>query len=131
MEKTEQIKKDLRRIRKLSHAIESATAAKERLESRRKILIAADQSENTQLEISKIERVISSLNVERLIAESTALEVKYITAISTLPPLDQVIILDAYVNGLTYWQIGRKIGYSESGLKKHINKIVESLTKIL
>ena len=131
MEKTEQIKKDLRRIRKLSHAIASATTAKERLESHKKILIDSEQNENTRLEISKLERVISSLNLDRLISESTELEVKYITAISSLPPLDQVIILDAYVNGLTYWQIGRKIGYSESGLKKHINKTVENLAKIL
>lgn len=131
MEKTEQIKKDLRRIRKLSHAIEASTSARERLENRRRFLLGTEQTESTKAEISKIERVISSFNLEEHISEATKLEQKYIMAVSKLPPLDQVIILDAYINGLTYWQIGRKIGYSESGVKKRINKVVESLIDII
>lgn len=131
MKKTEQIKKELRRIRKLSHVIEASTKARERLENRRKLLEKAEQSEKSKLEIEKIERVISSLNVEHLIAESTELEERYIKAISTFPPLDQVIIIDSYINGLTYWQIGRKIGYSESGVKRRIKKVVERLADII
>ena len=130
MEKTEQIKKDLRRMRKLSHAIEASTAAREHLENRLKVLAHAEQSEKTKLEVEKIERVISSLNVEALISESTKLEVKYISAISSFPPIDQVILIDSCINGLTYWQIGKKIGYSESGVKKRINKIIENLRNI-
>ena len=124
MEKIEQIKSDLRQIRRLSHSIDSKISAKERLERQKAFL-------KDPTEIDKIERVISSLCIEEHIAEASALEQKYISAIGALSPTEQIIIIDSYFNGLTYWQIGRRIGYSESGIKKRINKIIENLANII
>ena len=124
MEKIEQIKSDLRQIRRLSHSIDSKISAKERLERQKALL-------KDPTEIDKIERVLSSLRIDEHIAKSTALEQKYISAIGALSPTEQIIIIDSYFNGLTYWQIGRRIGYSESGIKKRINKIIEYLANII
>lgn len=122
MEKREQIKSDLRQIRHLSHSIDTKISAKERLE-RQKVLL------KDAAETDKIERVISSLHIDEHIAKATTLEEKYISAIQKLSPTEQIIIVDSYINGLTYWQIGEKIGYSESGIKKRVNKIIEKIAE--
>lgn len=122
MEKIEQIKNDLRQIRRLSHSIDSKISAKERLERQKALL-------KDPTETDKIERVISSLCIDEHITKATALEQKYISAIGALSPTEQIIIIDSYFNGLTYWQIGRKIGYSESGVQKCINKAIEKIAK--
>lgn len=131
MEKTEQIKKDLRRLRKLAHSIEVATTVKERHTRRKELLMQGEQNEETQEEISRIDRVLSSLRVEEHIKQATALEERYMEAIGRLDPLDKTIILDGYINGKAYWKIGRDIGYTEDGIKKRVGKIIEKIVNYL
>lgn len=130
-EKIERIKKDLRRLSKLSHSIEVSLTMKERHEKRRELLLQGDQTEETLAEISKIDRVLSSLRIKEYIKEATALEERYMGAISRLEPLDKTIILDGYVNGKAYWKIGRDIGYTEDGIKKRVKKSIEKLATLL
>ena len=131
MEKTEQIKKDLRRLRKLSHSIEVSLTIKERHGRRRELLMQGEQTDEVREEIAKIDRVLSSLRIEDHIKQATALEEKYMYAIGRLEPLDKTIILDGYINGKAYWKIGRDIGYTESGVKKRVNRVIEDLAKII
>lgn len=131
MEKTEQIKKDLRRLRKLSHSIEVSLAIKERHERRRELLMQGEQTDEVREEIAKIDRVLSSLRIEDHIKQATALEERYMDAIGHLEPLDKTIILDGYINGKAYWKIGRDIGYTEAGIQKRMNKIIDTLSKVI
>ena len=59
------------------------------------------------------------------------LESLYMEAISKLEPLDRTIILDGYINGKAYWKIGRDIGYTEVGIQKRVNKIIEILANLI
>lgn len=131
VEKIEKIKKDLRRLSKLSHSIEVSLTIKERHEKRRELLLQEEQTEETIGEISKIDRVLSSLHIQEYIKEATALEERYMGAISRLEPLDKTIILDGYINGKAYWKIGRDIGYTEDGVKKRVKKSIEKLANLL
>lgn len=126
-EKIEKVKEDLRRLNKLSHSIEVSLTVKERHEKRRELLLKEEQSAETVAEISKIDLVLSSLHIQEYIKEASALEERYMGAISSLEPLDKTIVLDGYVNGKAYWKIGRDIGYSVSGIKKRIQKITEKI----
>ncbi len=118
------MKKDLRRLRSLTHSIEVSMQVKERHEKRLLWLKTLSPTKETLSDIEKIERILSTLNVERYISEATALENKYMEAINALDPLDKTIILDGYINGKPYWKIGRDIGYAEVSIKKRVGKII-------
>jgi hypothetical protein len=100
---------------------------KERLE----VLQKQQQTEEVKQNIADIEAVLATLDTAKYIQRATELESRYIEAINRLDPLDKTIILDGYVNGKAYWKIGRDIGYTEVGIQKRVNKIIEILAKIL
>ncbi len=127
----EQIKKDLRRLSKLSRNIEVMLIMRERHEKRKELLLRGTPDENTKNEIEKIDRILASLHISEQIKEASALEERYMVAINRLEPLDKIIILDGYINGKAYWKIGRDIGYTEDGIKKRIKKSIEQLAKML
>lgn len=127
----DQIKKDLRKLRKLAHSIEVASTVKERHVKRKEILMQSEQTEDVLSEIARIDRVLATLRIEEHIKQATALEERYMEAISRLDPLDKTIILDGYINGKAYWKIGRDIGYTEDGIKKRVAKIIEKIAEIL
>jgi DNA-directed RNA polymerase specialized sigma subunit len=108
---------------------------RERHERRLAILEAMEVSEEDRKahveEIERLRAVIETLGLERTIKRVTELESKYMTAIGKLEQLDQTIIIDAYINGKPYWKIGRDVGYSEVGIQKRVNKIIEILAKYL
>jgi len=131
MEK-ERIKRDLRRLRKITHGIEVSMRVKEMHEKRLVYLRALSPSTaDAEEEAEKICKNLSVLRIEDSIKEATALESLYMDAISKLDPLDRTIILDGYINGKPYWKIGRDIGYTERGVQKRIGAIIEKLAKML
>ena len=131
MEK-ERIKRDLRRLRKITHGIEVSMRVKETHEKRLAYLNALSPSTNeAKAEAEKIRQNLSALRIEDSIKEATALETLYMGAISRLDPLDRTIILDGYINGKAYWKIGRDIGYTERGVQNRIGAIIERLSKML
>ena len=71
------------------------------------------------------------MSIEEYIKEATDIEAKYMSAINQLDPLDKAIVLDNLVNGIPYWKIGLKLGYTEDGIKKRINKAIRKLSSIM
>ena len=131
----DRIKKDLRQLRRLQHSVDVAMQVRERHERRLAILEAMEVSEKDRkahvAEIEQLRAVIETLGLERTIKRVTELESKYMTAIGKLEQLDQTIIIAAYINGKPYWKIGRDVGYSEDGIKKKGQKIIEIIAKHL
>lgn len=131
METTEKIKRDLRLLRKITHSIEVSLTVEKRHKERLEVLQKQQQTEEVKQNIADIEAVLATLDTAKYIQRATELESRYIEAINKLDPLDKTIILDGYVNGKAYWKIGRDIGYTEVGVQKRVNKIIEILAKIL
>ena len=126
-EKIAKIKKDLRRLRKITHSVEVALQVKERHERRLSYLEREKPSKENIEEAQKIRKNLAYLRIDDIIKEATTLESLYMETISKLEPLDRTIILDGYINGKAYWKIGRDIGYTEVGIQKRVNKIIEIL----
>lgn len=129
-EKILKIKKDLRRLRKITHSVEVTLRVKEQYERRLAYLEERHPKENRQ-EANNIRKNLSTLKIDESIREATALESLYMDVISKLEPLDRTIILDAYINGKAYWKIGRDIGYTEVGIQKRVKKIIETLSSMV
>ena len=130
-EKIAKIKKDLRRLRKITHSVEVALQVKERHERRLSYLEREKPTKENIEEAQKIRTNLSSLRIDDIIKEATALESLYMEAISKLEPLDSTIILDGYINGKAYWKIGRDIGYTEIGIQKRVSRIIEILATLV
>lgn len=130
-EKIAKIKKDLRRLRKITHSVEVALQVKERHERRLSYLEREKPSKENIEEAQKIRKNLASLRIDDIIKEATTLESLYTEAISKLEPPDRTIILDGYINGKAYWKIGRDIGYTEVGIQKRVNKIIEILANLI
>ena len=130
-EKIAKIKKDLRRLRKITHSVEVSLQVKERHERRLSYLEREKPSKENIEEAQKIRKNLASLRIDDIIKEATTLESLYMEAISKLEPLDRTIILDSYINGKAYWKIGRDIGYTEVGIQKRVNKIIEILANLI
>lgn len=130
-DKTLTIKKDLRQLRKITHSIEVSLQVKERHEKRLEVLRQQKRTKEIEEDIHRIEKVLSTLNIPKFIQRAAVLEERYIEAINKLDPLDKTIILDGYINGTAYWKIGRNIGYSETGVKYRVKKIIEQIAELL
>ena len=122
------VKQDLRRLRKLSHAIAAELKAKESHERRLLYLRSIDDpGEDVLIDIMRTEDAIKALRVDEHIRAAAELEGRYMDAISSLEPLDRAIIIDGYINGKAYWKSGRDIGYTEAGIKKRVSAAIESI----
>lgn len=126
------VKKDLRRLRKLSHAIAAELRAKEIHERRLAYLRSIeDPGEDVLIDMMRIEEAIGALRVDVHIKEAADLEAKYIEAIGTLDELDRAIVVDGFINGKAYWKIGRDIGYTEAGIKKRVDAAIDKIVKTI
>ena len=104
---------------------------KERHERRLSYLEREKPSKENIEEAQKIRKNLASLRIDDIIKEATTLESLYMETISKLEPLDRTIILDGYINGKAYRKIGRDIGYTEVGIQKRVNKIIEILANLI
>ncbi len=131
MKQRQEIIRELRELRKLTHSIDVALKVKENHEKRREYLISRGITENSLAEIRKIDDILRSLQIDDSIKRASTLELKYMTAIGKLERIDRTIILDGYINGKPYWKIGRDIGYTEDGIKKRMSKIIERIAELI
>ena len=129
-QKIEKIRSDLRELRKLTHAINAMLDLKKSREERRTYLVSLGTPEVCS-EIDHIDTVLRTLKIEQIIAEASALELKYMSAINTLESIDKTIILEGYINGVPFWKIGKQLGYSEDGIKKRAHRALLRLAEIL
>lgn len=125
------VKNDLRQLRKTIHIIESLKMVQERYIQRIEALSRLVQTDKIKEQIATTKRVMSLMNLEEYVKDATEIESKYMSSLNQLDPVDRAIILDNLVNGLPYWKIGLKLGYSEDGIKKRINKAVRKLASMM
>ena len=129
MKEISEVKKDLRELKKHTHAIKQLESAQRMHLARIKLLEALPKSEKTENLIEKEKLLISSIDYQGVIEKSCTIEEKYMAAINALPLPDRGMIVDAFINGTPYWKIGLEIGYSEEGVRKKISKIISKISK--
>lgn len=129
-EKIAKIKKDLRRLRRITHSVDVVLQVKERHDKRISYLEREKPTKENIEEAQKIRKNLASLRIDDIIKEATTLESLYMEAISKLEPIDRIIIIDGYINGKAYWKIGKEIGYSERGIQKRASIIFEKISKM-
>ena len=125
----EQVKKDLRSLKHLEYSIQTFTEAHERL--KKQYEVHKKDGLSTEAELKKLLDAINRLNASEFIRKSIEKKGRYFEAISQLEPMNQTIIIDSVINGVTYWKIGNKLGYSDETIKKRVNKSIKQIVKIL
>lgn len=125
------IKKDLRQLKKTIHIIDALKGVQERYIKRIESLSRLIQTDRIKEQIKTTKAVLALMNIDQYIEEATSLESKYMYAINQLEPIEKAIILDSFVNGMPYWRVGLKLGYTEESLRKKADKIMRKLTSIM
>ena len=124
----DEVKKELRDLKHLEKCIKVRETIRDIRQKRLKWLRSLPKDAKTDKEIKEIEEILSSLKINDYIEEATRIEKKYMDAISTLAPKDQIIVLECFVRGeKTYYQIGNDIGYSDEWVKVRVRAIMEYL----
>ena len=119
----EKVKNDLRQIRVLSHQIDCVIVARD------KRVVRLDYLHNEN-EKARLQAIIDTINVDKLIAQANSLEHEYIALINRLDNIDRTIIYDGYILGTPYWKIAKKIGYSEANVQKRALAAIEQIARM-
>lgn len=125
------IKNDLRQLKKTIHIIEALKSSQDRYIKRIEMLSRLAQTDKIKERIESTKNVMNLMNIEEYIEEANSLESKYMSAINQLEPLDRAIIIECFINGLPYWKLALKLGYSEDGIRKKADKIMRKLLKLM
>ncbi|MBQ8566995.1 MAG: hypothetical protein IJ445_05375 [Clostridia bacterium] len=126
----EDVKKELRELKHLERCVKVRETIKELRERRLKRLRSMAPSKERDSEISEIEDIIRSLSINDYIKKVNKLEKKYFGIISTLPPKEQIIVLECFVNGdKTYWQVGNQLGYSDEWVRAKVREIMNYIAE--
>lgn len=130
-ERLEEIRRELREIRKLQHRVTVMQSVRERYESRIAVLESMEWTDEREKLIADLRKNSAALGIEDAIREATELESRYMGALARLDGQDRAILLDGYLCGKPYWKIGMELGYSEDGVKKRVRRALERLEKYL
>ena len=126
----DEVKKELRELRHIEKCIRVRETIRDIRERRLKWLRSQPESHEISEEIREVTEILKSLKINDHIKRATRLEKKYMDAISTLAPDDQIIVFECFVKGeKTYFQVGNDIGYSEEWVKVRVRRIMENLAK--
>ena len=124
----DEVKKELRELKHIEKCIKVRETIRDIREKRLKWLRSQPKSKEIESEIQEITGILKSLRINDYIKKAIRLEKKYMDAISTLAPDDQIIVLECFVKGeKTYYQIGNDIGYSDEWVKVRVRRIMEEL----
>ena len=107
----------------LSHQIDCVIIARDKRIERLKH--TQDEKEKTRLQA-----IIDTINVDKLIAQANSLEQEYMCLINQLDSIDRTIIYDGYILGTPYWKIAKKIGYSEANVQKRALAAIEQIARM-
>ena len=128
--KIEQVRRDLRKLRRLEHSIDVYMAVKERYEKRLAHLRAIDEpTEEILKSIKDAQSFIEKSDIAEKMHKTTEISERYIDAINKLDHLDRTIIFDAFINGKPYWKIGKEIGYTERGVQYRVEEAIKAIAK--
>ena len=124
----DEVKKELRELKHVEKCIKVRETIRDIRERRLKWLKSQPKSKETSEEITEVTEILKSLKINDYIKRANRLEKKYMSAISTLAPDDQIIVFECFVKGdKTYYQVGNDIGYSDEWVKVRVRKIMEDL----
>ena len=121
------VKRDLRLLKKSSHAVKRILEIQGLHFKRISALEKMEKCEENSRLIKREKEIIEGLKLKEVIAESEEIEKKYLAALASFHPRDKAMMLDCFVVGMPYWRLGMEYGYSEEGVRKHINALVEEL----
>lgn len=122
MKNKAQVHSDLNRLKELSHKIQYFADAELKLN---KLCVVIEQSSASQRAKSRFNSCIKKISLQKHLEEYNDLMTKYSSlAKERLEPLERAIFIDAYINGATLKEIAEKAHYSESGVKKKLDKII-------
>ena len=124
----EQVKQDLKNLKHIEYLIQTFTDAQERLQ---KQYDKHKSNGATEEDLNKLKESMKKLDTDGFIKESILKKEKYFEAISNLEPINQTIIIDSIINGVTYWKIGNKLHFSEITIKKRVNKSIRQIVGYL
>lgn len=122
-----QVKEDLKELKKTVHLIDTLIRTKNAYAYRIKELNEMGKGEKA----SELAAMIEQMQIERCLKGAIELQNKYSEAIATLGVVDKTIVLEYYINGLTAWKIGNKLGYSEEAIRKHLAKALAQIAKAI
>ncbi len=122
-----EVKKDLRELKKHAHAIERLKNVQKTHMARIKMLEKMTPNDKVSELIKKEMEHLNALPICNEIEKARKIEEKYMNAIMELDPVEKSIIVDTYINGVPYWKIGLELGYSEEGIRKRISKAIKSI----
>lgn len=123
----ERIKQDLRQLKKTAHAIEGLCKLQATHQRRIDMLKRLKGVCGVDEAIERENQFIRELDIPGKLQEAREIEKKYLKAIESLEPIDKAIIIDSYLNGVPYWKIGDKLGFSEEGIRKRIQRALKKL----
>ena len=128
-EKIYRVKKDLRALKKSSHALNRLIELHGLCYKKVKVIEALEGEASALAEREK--EIALALGIKAEILKSQELTGKYAAAIGSLDTEDKAMLLDCYINGMPYWKIAMEYGFSEEGARKHIDKIVKKIAKAM
>lgn len=127
MKKNYQVHNDLNRLKELSKKIQFYAEAELKLN---KLCVAIEHSSASSKAKSRFNSCIKKVSLQKHLEEFNSLMLKYSAlAKERLEPLERAIFIDTYINGATLKEIAEKTYYSESGIKKKLDKIIIKLAK--
>lgn len=128
----EQVKAELRELKHIERCIKVRETIRDVRQRRLKRLRSLPPTPEIEKEISEIEDILKSLKIDEYIRKANRLEKRYLCAISTLAPREQIIMLECFVNGeKTYWQVGEQLGYSDEWVRAKVREILQKLTNLI
>lgn len=126
MKSIDQVKTELKQMRRQNILLQSMYDTEARLRKRLEYLSDSEQEER-----DKIEYILRNLDIAGQIKKCNAIEKEYAKAISKLSLEDSTIIYARYQQGMTNVQIARNFYYSVDGMQKRINRLVHKIWRIV
>ena len=127
--KINKVKNDLRALKSSSHAIERLIEAQGIHFVRIRALEALPKSEKTKALVKREMEIINDLGLAQEIEKNEELERQYMGAISSLDITDRALVTDCYLKGEPYYKLAMDYGFSESGMRKRLDRLVEKIAQ--
>ena len=127
------VKMDLRRIKYGRKNVIALQSELEKRKSHLEYLKSCRPTKDNRERIAALERTIEVRvsEINRKQEDIDRLQNSYLVAIDSLSELDRVIIMQGYIEGVSYKTLGAKLGYSERGIQERIVRILDEYTFVM
>lgn len=125
------VRRDLRALKSSSHAIQRLVEIQGIHFMRINALERLPKSEKTTRLLSNEQRLIDALGLTEEIEKNEEMQNRYMAAMSALDLTDRAMVLDCYLKGEPYCKMAMTYGFSESGLRKHLDRLIAKIAENL